>query len=119
MLLRNFDQIYRLYNGPGLVVTRLTNHVIGAKIIIGNKTDHESGRPKGLCPRVINLGARPKELSLESLPWRKFAWRAQPGELSLKSSIWKAWPEELGLESSVRKNSTWRKPTWRAQPRGG
>lgn len=41
MLLKNLDQIEHLYNGPRLVVTRLTNHVIGAKIIFGNKIDHE------------------------------------------------------------------------------
>jgi len=37
MLLRNIDQSEGLCNGTRLIVTRLANHAIQAKIIDGNK----------------------------------------------------------------------------------
>jgi len=41
MLFRNLDQATGLCNGSRLIVTRLANHVIGAKLIIGNKDGQE------------------------------------------------------------------------------
>lgn len=41
MLLRNLDQTEGLWNGTKLIVTGLTNHVIKAKIITGDKNVHE------------------------------------------------------------------------------
>ncbi|KHN15379.1 hypothetical protein glysoja_044674 [Glycine soja] len=41
MLLRNLDQSEGLCNGSHLVMTRLANHVIGAKIMFGNKNGNE------------------------------------------------------------------------------
>lgn len=41
MLLRNLDQSEGLCNGSHLVMTRLANHVIGAKIMFGNTNENE------------------------------------------------------------------------------
>jgi len=41
MLLKNLDQVERLCNRSRLVVSILGNHVIGAKIITGNRKGQE------------------------------------------------------------------------------
>jgi len=46
MLLRNLDQSEDLCNGSRLVVTRLANHGIGAKIITGSKSGNEVYIPR-------------------------------------------------------------------------
>jgi len=46
MLLRNLDQIEGLCNGSRLVVSRLRNHVIVAKIIIGARKGQEVYIPR-------------------------------------------------------------------------
>ena len=46
MLMRNLDQATGLCNGSRLIVTRLANHVIGAKLITGNKDGEEIYIPR-------------------------------------------------------------------------
>ena len=41
MLLRNLDQTQGLCNGGRLIITRLANHVIGAKVITGSTSGDE------------------------------------------------------------------------------
>ena len=41
MLLRNLDQTQGLCNGSRLIITRLANHVIGAKVITGSTSGDE------------------------------------------------------------------------------
>jgi len=41
MLLKNLDQLEGLCNGTRLIITRLENHVIIARVIIGNKNGNE------------------------------------------------------------------------------
>ena len=50
MLLRNLDQATRLWNGSRLIVTRLANHIIGAKLITGNKDGQEIYIPRMSMP---------------------------------------------------------------------
>ena len=46
MLLRNLDQATGLCNGSRLIVTKLANHIIGAKMITGNKDGQEIYIPR-------------------------------------------------------------------------
>jgi len=46
MLLRNLDQAEGLCNGSRLIITRLANHVIGAKMITCNKDDQDIDIPR-------------------------------------------------------------------------
>ena len=46
MLLRNLNQATGLCNGSRLIVTRLANYVIGAKLITGNKDGQEIYIPR-------------------------------------------------------------------------
>jgi len=46
MLLRNLDQTQGLCNGSRLIITRLANHVIGAKVITGSTSGDEIYIPR-------------------------------------------------------------------------
>ena len=52
MLLRNIDPQGGLCNGTKLQITQLADHVIEARIIMGNRTDKEGGE-RVLIPRMF------------------------------------------------------------------
>ena len=85
MLLRNLDQATGLYNESRLIVTRLANHVIGAKLIIGNKDGQEI-----YIPRM--------SMSLSQFPWPFKLIRKQfPIMLSYAMIINKSQGQSLGF----------------------
>lgn len=62
MLIWNLDQSEGLHNGTRLIVTRLENHVIEAKIISGNHIENTIYIPK------ISLSPCPLKLIIRQFP---------------------------------------------------
>ncbi|XP_027934329.1 ATP-dependent DNA helicase PIF1-like [Vigna unguiculata] len=85
MLLRNLDQATGLCNESRLIVTRLANHVIGAKLITGNKDGQEI-----YIPRM--------SMSPSQFPWPFKLIRKQfPIMLSYAMTINKSQGQSLGF----------------------
>jgi len=53
MLLRKLDQSEGLYNGTRLIITRLANHVNGARVITTNKNENEVYIPRMFISPIL------------------------------------------------------------------